>query len=110
MLRALLDSGCSQKIILKQFTHKSNRRLLIDKDKIKYRPTQENFLCSLVLKFKVFLSKYLQEHSTRCITRAALFLKNVPGTFSTRHIKANPLGESVDCFSPLHSTRVLTLF
>jgi hypothetical protein len=36
MLRALLDSGCSQTIILKQFTHKSNRRLLPDKDKIKY--------------------------------------------------------------------------
>ena len=30
-------------------------------------------LCSLVLKLKVFISKYLQEHYTRCITRAVLF-------------------------------------
>ena len=35
-----------------------------------------------------YISKYLQEHHTQCITRAALFFKNVPGTFfSTRHIK-----------------------
>ena len=36
---------------------------------------------------RFFISKYLQEHYIRCITRAALFLKNVPGTFSTRRIK-----------------------
>ena len=36
MLRALLDSGCSQTIILKKFTNRKNRRLLAEKDKIKY--------------------------------------------------------------------------
>ena len=36
MLRALLDSGCSRTIILKQFTNRKNRRLLPEKDKIKY--------------------------------------------------------------------------
>ena len=65
--------------------------------------TQEKNSCSLVLKLKVFISKYLQEHYTRCITRAALFFKNVPGTFfnATHQVKAiaigvsevNPLGE-----------------
>ena len=69
--------------------------------------TQEKNLCSLVLKLKVFFSKYLQEHYTRCITRAALFFKNVPGTFfnATHQVKAiaigvskaNPLVKSVDC-------------
>jgi hypothetical protein len=35
-------------------------------------------------------SQYLQEHYTRCITRAALSLKNVPGTFfnATHQVKA----------------------
>ena len=56
----------------------------------------------------------------RCITRAALSFKNVPGTFfnATHQVKAiaigvseaNPLGEFVDCCSPLHSTRVLNQF
>ena len=34
-------------------------------------------------------SEYLQEHYTRCITRAALFFKNVPGTFfnATHQVK-----------------------
>ena len=36
MLCALLGSGCWRTIILKQFTHKSNRHLLPDKDKIRY--------------------------------------------------------------------------
>ena len=36
MLQALLDSDCSRTIILKQFTNKSNQRLLPDKDKIKF--------------------------------------------------------------------------
>ena len=57
---------------------------------------------------------------TRCITRAALFFKNVPGTFfnATHHVKAiaigvseaNPLGKSVDYSTPLHSTRILNQF
>ena len=65
--------------------------------------TQENILCSLVLKLKVFFAKYLQEHYIRCMMRAALFLKNVPGTFfnATHQVKAiaiavakdNPVGE-----------------
>ena len=40
------------------------------------------------------ISKYLQEHYTRCITRAALFLKNVPGTFfyATHQVKAIAIG------------------
>ena len=85
---------------------------------VKY--TQEKISCSLVLKLKVFISKYLQEHYTRCITRAVLFFKNVPGTFfnATHQVKAiaiavsevNPLGKSVDYSTPLHSTRILTLF
>ena len=52
--------------------------------------SQEKISCSLVLKLKVFISKYLQEHYTRCITRAALFFKNVPGTFfnATHQVKA----------------------
>ena len=52
--------------------------------------SQEKILCSLVLKLKVFISKYLQEHYIQCITRAALFLKNVPGTFfnATHRVKA----------------------
>ena len=35
ILRALLDSGCSRTIILKQFTNRKNRRLLAEKDKNK---------------------------------------------------------------------------
>ena len=42
------------------------------------------------------ISKYLQEHYTRCIMRAPLFLKNVPGTFfNTIHqVKAIAIGVS----------------
>ena len=42
------------------------------------------------------ISEYLQEHYTRCITRAALFLKNVPGTFfnATHQVKAIAIGVS----------------
>ena len=58
--------------------------------------TQEKFLCSLVLKLKVFFAKYLQEHYIRCMMRAALFLKNVPGTFfnATHQVKAIAIGVS----------------
>ena len=57
---------------------------------------QEKISCSLVLKLKVFISKYLQEHYTLCITRAVLFFKNVPGTFfNARHqVKAIAIGVS----------------
>ena len=75
---------------------------------------------SLVLKLKVYDLRVFTGHTRRCITRAAFFLKNVPGTFfnATHQVKAiaigvsevNPLGESVDCSSPLHSTRVLNQF
>ena len=68
---------------------------------------------------RVFFSKYLQEHYTRCITRAALFFKNVPGTFfnATHQVKAiaigiseaDPMGEISNCSSPLHSTHILYL-
>jgi hypothetical protein len=54
------------------------------------------------------------------MTRAALFFKNVPGTFfnATHQVKAiaigvskaNPLVKSIDCSTPLHSTRVLYQF
>ena len=81
---------------------------------------QEKFLCSLVLKLKVFYFRVFTGHTRRCITRAALFFKNVPGTFfnATHQVKAiaigvskvNPLGELVNCSSPLHSTRILTQF
>ena len=73
---------------------------------------QEKISCNLVLKLKVFISKYLQEHYTWCITRAALFFKNVPGTFfnATHQVKAiaigvseaNPLVEIGDCCSCVH--------
>ena len=33
------------------------------------------------VKLNFMISEYLQEHYTRCITRAVLLLKNVPGTF-----------------------------
>ena len=58
--------------------------------------TQEIFLCSLVLKLKVFISKYLQEHYTWCITRAALFFRNVLGVFfNVRHqVEAIAIGVS----------------
>ena len=36
MLRALLDSGCSKSIILKQFTEKSRRIKLIGRDRVEY--------------------------------------------------------------------------
>ena len=41
-------------------------------------------------------SEYLQEHYTRCITRAALFFLNVPGTFfnATHQVKAIAIGVS----------------
>ena len=49
---------------------------------------------------------------TRCITRAALFFKNVPGTFfnATHQVKAiaigvseaNPLGELTECSTSVH--------
>ena len=48
------------------------------------RLSQEKILCSLVLKLKVFNFRVLTGHTTRCITRAALFFKNVPGTFFQR--------------------------
>ena len=52
---------------------------------------QEKISCSLVLKLKVFISKYLQEHYTRCITRAVLFFKNIPGTFFNATHQVKPL-------------------
>ena len=56
---------------------------------LKTNTTQEKISCSLVLKLKVFISKYLQEHYTQCIARARLFFKNVPGTFfnATHQVK-----------------------
>ena len=45
---------------------------------------QEKNLCSLVLKLKVFYFRVFTGQTTRCITRAALFFKNVPGTFFQR--------------------------
>ena len=42
--------------------------------------------CSLVLKLKVYNFRVFTGHTRRCITRAALFFKNVPGTFfNTTH-------------------------
>ena len=80
---------------------------------------QEKNSCSLVLKLKVFISKYLQEHYRLCITRAALFLKSVPGTFFNattssesncdRDCRGHPSGLTVDYSTPLHFTRNLTL-
>ena len=64
---------------------------MVEKDTIY---SQEKISRSLVLKLKVFFSKYLQEHYTQCITRAVLFFKNVPGTFfNARHqVKAVAIG------------------
>ena len=49
---------------------------------------QQKILCSLVLKLKkraaLYFQVYLQEYYTRCITRAELFLKNVPSTIFQR--------------------------
>jgi hypothetical protein len=36
MLRALLDSGCSKSIILKQFTEKKRRTKLMGRDRVEY--------------------------------------------------------------------------
>ena len=84
------------------------------------RTAQETISCSLVLKLKVFYFRVFTGHTRRCITRAALFFKNVPGTFfnATHQVKAiaigivevNPLGELFDCSTPLHSTCVLNQF
>ena len=70
--------------------------------------TQEKNLCSLVLKLKVFYFRVFTGHTRRCIMRAALFFKNVPGTFisATHQVKAiaigvsevNPLVEIVSVF------------
>ena len=58
--------------------------------------TQEKKTRSTVLELNFTISKYLQEYYTRCITRAALFLKNIPGTFfNARHqVKAVAIGVS----------------
>ena len=82
--------------------------------------SQEKISRSLVLKLKVFFPKYLQEHYTWCIMRVVLFFKNVPGTFfnATHQVKAiaiavsevKPSGLTVDCSTPLHSTRILNQF
>ena len=82
--------------------------------------SQEKISCNLVLKLKAFVSDYLQESTTRCITRAAPFFKNVPGTFfNTRHqVKAIAIAVSEadppvyigDCSSPLNLHVFVTLF
>ena len=56
--------------------------------------TQEKISCSLVLKLKVFYFQVLTGALPRCITRAALFFKNVPGTFfnATHQVKAIAIG------------------
>ena len=47
-LRALLDSGCTKTIILKQFTEKSNRTYLPPDQQVKYKTYGGYFTSSLV--------------------------------------------------------------
>ena len=66
--------------------------------------TQEKISCGLVLKLKVldrYISKYLQEHYTECITRAVLFLKNVPGTFFNARHQVKAIAIAVSEVNPL---------
>ena len=48
MLRALLDSGCSKSIILKQFTSKQRRKYLDEKDHVTYKTYGGYFTSSAV--------------------------------------------------------------
>ena len=48
MLRALLDSGCSKSIILREFTSKSRRRILDEKDHVRYKTYGGYFTSSAV--------------------------------------------------------------
>ena len=67
------------------------------------------------------IAEYLQEqYNTVYHVTFASFLLDVPGTFSnaTHQVKAiaigvseaNPLVKSIDCSTPLHSTRILVEF
>ena len=51
-LRALLDSGCTKTIILKQFTEKSNRIYLPPDQQVKYKTYGGYFSSSLVANIK----------------------------------------------------------
>ncbi len=48
MLRALLDSGCSKSIILREFTSKSRRRILDERDHVRYKTYGGYFTSSAV--------------------------------------------------------------
>ena len=81
--------------------------------------SQEKITRSTVLNARRAKEFVVPSTLTRCIGYFALYGANVPGTFfnTTHQVKAiaigvsvvNPLGELVDCCSPLHSTRVLPL-
>ena len=62
--------------------------------------TQEKIPCSLVLKLKVFDFRVFTGHTRRCITRVERFFKNVPGTFSMRHIQVKTIAIAVSKVNP----------
>ena len=75
---------------------RKNRSLSVSISTLQNTDPQEKISCSLVLKLKVFYFRVFTGHTRRCITRAALFFKNVPGTFfnATHQVKAIAIGVS----------------